>query len=877
MVVSLKHQALAAVTVHHPAVDRLNLTWNDLRICFELRKMNTQLFQKYFNHIRYWKWPWISEHVELDESFIYLYCRHVDWAKISRHQRLTVDLVAHFETDISWVDLSANPHLTIDILTQFATRLDWGLVCKTIVLTEDQIIQFLEYIDWYEVSLKSPLGEPFIERYRDRVHWPRITAHQVLTDRFIDNYADRVDWDYISRHRPMKLEYIERHAAHVDWGLISDGQTLTEQFILDHRDRLDWEEIAFGQPISEAFFEEHAPKTSDIWAAFTAGRRLTSAFIARNIAHLPARELTRYQTFTLAELDTYADHLDWHHLSVVHTFTQPGQTEMDGEFIRRHARRFDWPHLVRTHVLPTDLLMDFFIHFNAIDIQQDVPLDILRRHPEMVNRKWISHNCPLTVEYLRAAAQMIDWDVIITRHLPEDVVRTFTADLNLSLIPVYQPPMSPEWIAEQAHTARQWALVEELDPRYWPLYASPPNLLRYSAPADEFVRRNKDLLFPDLDLFFDVSGKNILLITLVSLKHLGRPFLINNLRTACALNELNVPSSWDYIERLHIWPYFVRMLRLSESFLRRFQHRVAMDLVSKCQNRPFSQQFVRDFHKRLDFSHLQLPYDVTRGYLRKFGTRHNWAQLTPNLQEWQMEQYLPFCNFKLPPNKNLSELFIKAHYSFEAVAATQPLSEKFIRQYITKSLYEPLSLNTKLTLSQRFIQHYQRVMPAAHWARVSNQTLSMPPMPLSFAASNVPHAELSAYSRFKLERRAKVLNTHAPPDIAQYNTPQFWTEFKLSEAMIRRLIQTVDWSTLLMHQKLTSPFLDEFLTEYADRVDWRVVSEHQVLPEATIRQFKDYVHWPIVCRHQKLSEAFIAEFADRVSWEPLSPFSACWC
>ena len=56
MVESLRNMSLREARPH-PAVDRLNLTWNDLRICFERRKMNTQLFQKYFDHIRYWNWP----------------------------------------------------------------------------------------------------------------------------------------------------------------------------------------------------------------------------------------------------------------------------------------------------------------------------------------------------------------------------------------------------------------------------------------------------------------------------------------------------------------------------------------------------------------------------------------------------------------------------------------------------------------------------------------------------------------------------------------------------------------------------------------------------------------------------------------------------
>ena len=871
MVVSLKYQALVATTVSHPAIDRLNLTWNDLRICFELRKMNTQLFQKYFNHIRYWNWPWISEHVALDESFINVYCRHVDWVRISRHQRLTPAIVAKFETDISWVNLSANPHLTIDIIRRFATRLDWSLVCKTIVLDEVYIEEFLRYIDWYELSLKSPLKEKFIEKYAERVHWPRITAHQVLSDDFIDKHADRVDWDYISRHRPMDRKFIEGHAANVDWGLISDGQVLGEPFILDHQLRLDWEEIAYGQKISEEFFEDNAPKTPEVWAAFTAGRRLTTAFIARNIAHLPAWELTRFQTFTLAELDTYAEHLDWHRLSLVHPFTRPDTNEIDEAFIRRHASRFNWPQLVRSHVLSVGLLLEFRRQFAHTDIQQDIPIEILQLHPELINREWISQNCPLTVDYLRVASRMVFWAKIMRRHLSEEIVTTFAANLNLSAIPVVQPPMSPEWITAAARTDQVWATAPDIDPRYWSLYESPANVKRIGSPADEFFRRNQtQLLSPPINL----TKTCILLKTMVSAIHLCPPLTANVIRLGCALNELNVPSSWDFIDQSQLvdWEWLVRTHRLSEEFLWRFQDRVDWTLVYTHQVRPFSERFIRAFHTRLDFTRIQLPYDVTMDYLREFGSRHNWAMLTRDFQEWQMEQFSEWCDFRVPPNRPLSEAFIKRRYPFNLVAMTQPMSEAYIARHDMATWGPWLTHNTKVTLSQKFIMAYRSIMINAHWVRASNHTVSSGfVLKMGWNASKV-QTEVSPYTRLKLMRQRYLVATSSTPDNLVYDHAHFWAQPNLPEPIIRRYIRNVDWSTISKHQRL-SP---EFLAEFKDKLDWAAISQYQRMPESTIRRFKDYVIWPLICRYQTLSETFIAEFADRVSWEPLSPFSACF-
>jgi len=873
MVRSLFNLALGAVPVPHPAIDRLNLTWNDLRICFAMRKMNTQLFTQYFGRIRYWNWPWISEHMALDASFIYKYCRHIDWAHISRHQRLTVELVTQFETEVSWVDLSANPHLTIDVITRFATRLDWGLVCKTIVLDEDQIEQFLPYIDWYEVSLKSPMREPFIEKYATRVHWPRITAHQVLSDDFIDKHTARVDWDYISRHRPMDLTYIQQHEQDVDWGLISEKQKLGEPFILTNLERLDWEEIAYGQPISEAFFEKHAPKTPAVWAAFTAGRRLSPDFIARNIRSLPARELTRFQTFTLAEIDAYAMHLDWPQLSIIHTFTQPDQREVDVEFLRRHVDRIDWPNLVRTHVLPVDVLLEFRARFTDHDIRQTIPLTTLTLHPELVNRRWISQNCPLTVEYLTLAARLVDWAEIMMRHLPEDVVRTFPGELNIASIPAYQSSMSPTWIAEQARTARQWAPVEDTDPRYWPLYTSPANISHMTCPQDEFFRQNRDL-FLAVHEFGKYTNTHVLLTTMASVLPICNPELADRIRFKIALNEINVPSSWDYLEGVSEFRIdeIVRTYRLSEAFLDRFQDVVDWGLVSKYQKRPFSEQFIRRFHDNLRFSYLQLPYDVTSAYLRRFGIHHDWAQLTPNLQEWQMKLYREYCNFRVVPQKTLLESFIANHFTFDYVATSQPLSEAFITHHISFTDYALLKQNTKLTLSQKFIRHTRRTMPITNWPRISNQTLSMPPVVTKFPSSYITQTELSTYSRYKLSHQNNLLDIHGPPNITQYNTPKFWDKVTLTDATMRRFIQTVNWREIAVYQQLSLDFLEEF----KDKLCWLHVSKWQRLSEETIRKYKDYVIWPVICRHQKLTEDFIAEFADRVNWELVSPFSACF-
>jgi len=876
MAQSLYHLTLVNAPREHPAVSRLPLTWNDLRKCFELRKMNTQLFTRLFHHIRYWNWPWISEHVQLDEAFIYRYCRHIDWTKISRHQRLTVDLIAMFEVDINWLELSANPKLTVDIIALYPTRLDWGLVCQTIAFTEHQIEQFLPYIAWYELSHKSTLSETFIEQHRDKVHWPRITARQTLSDAFITRNAAWVDWDYISRHRPMKHKFIEDHADYVDWSYVSGAQVLDEPFMLTNTKRIVWEEAAFVQVMSEQFFEDNAPKTPAVWAAFTAGHTLTLDFIRRNIAYLPARELTRFQTFTLEHLDEFADHLDWKYLSVVHPFERPGTGEVDTAFIRRHAHRFTWATLVQSHTLPVDILLENSARFLSSQIMQDIPIETLRLHPELVNREWITQNCPLTVEYLRAAEAFVSWENLIYRHLPAEVVEAFPANINLTRFPIFQPPMHPAWIARQVTSGRVWATETDVDPRNWPLYSISTTITRISDPADEFFRRNQALIIANPRTIAR-GGTHILLNTMVAVKHLVSPEIADRIKYECVLAELHVPSSWDYLERLSParWDALVCTRRLSEAFMRRFKHKISWRRVAYYQKRAFSVQFIREFAAQLDLRYVQLPYDITPDYLREFGPLHNWPRMTPDFQEWQMELYKDYCDFSAPPHTHLSDAFIARHYSNHIRALSMgddDDDDDFEANYIDVQWTNLRETNTELAAPQRHRLKQLEAMVDKRWARVSSQPIKMTASILLLRDQLENQVKLTPYSAYKESLTATRLSQDAPLDISDACTRQFWTRMRLPDAIIRRFIKMVDWRDISQHQQLD----ENFLAEFKDKVDWRAISRYQVLSESTIRRFQDYVIWPVICQYQKLTETFIGEFADRVNWEAVSPYSLCY-
>ena len=53
---------------------------------------------------------------------------------------------------------------------------------------------------------------------------------------------------------------------------------------------------------------------------------------------------------------------------------------------------------------------------------------------------------------------------------------------------------------------------------------------------------------------------------------------------------------------------------------------------------------------------------------------------------------------------------------------------------------------------------------------------------------------------------------------------------------------------------------EEFIREFADRVDWQRISIYQRLSEGFIREFADRVDWLQISKYQELSDEFIKEY-----------------
>ena len=90
----------------------------------------------------------------------------------------------------------------------------------------------------------------------------------------------------------------------------------------------------------------------------------------------------------------------------------------------------------------------------------------------------------------------------------------------------------------------------------------------------------------------------------------------------------------------------------------------------------------------------------------------------------------------------------------------------------------------------------------------------------------------------------------------------------LSESFIREFTDRVDWDYISEYQRLS----EDFIREYANWVNWNCISTYQHLGESFIREYANWVNWITISIYQHLSEDFIREFAGRVDWYRISKY-----
>lgn len=71
-----------------------------------------------------------------------------------------------------------------------------------------------------------------------------------------------------------------------------------------------------------------------------------------------------------------------------------------------------------------------------------------------------------------------------------------------------------------------------------------------------------------------------------------------------------------------------------------------------------------------------------------------------------------------------------------------------------------------------------------------------------------------------------------------------------------------EWYYISRYQKLD----EDFIRDYADKLDWGVLSQKQKMNMSMIRENVDNINWGEVCSKRKLSEDFMEEHLDKLNW-----------
>ena len=98
-------------------------------------------------------------------------------------------------------------------------------------------------------------------------------------------------------------------------------------------------------------------------------------------------------------------------------------------------------------------------------------------------------------------------------------------------------------------------------------------------------------------------------------------------------------------------------------------------------------------------------------------------------------------------------------------------------------------------------------------------------------------------------------------DELTWNSGIFYTNNRFTEDFIREFADRVNWYYISKDQQLSESFMEEF----EDDIDWWCISQRQILSENFIRKYANKVAWNLISMYQTLSEDFIMEFKDKVN------------
>lgn len=229
---------------------------------------------------------------------------------------------------------------------------------------------------------------------------------------------------------------------------------------------------------------------------------------------------------------------------------------------------------------------------------------------------------------------------------------------------------------------------------------------------------------------------------------------------------------------------------------------------------------------------------------------------------WRMQQFIknPAASRRrarhISEQEKLSEEFMDKYNGYlfwEELCKNQEMSEEFIEKHISRIYPRPL-LDRGL-IGERFIRKYAFDI---NWKTISNSSANL-------------SIDFLREFRDKIDWQ-RYFNYHVPTEkfIEEFKDIIPWCyipgRVKMSESFIRRHRLEMEkyyscWNSICEHQVLS----EEFIEEFADKVDWKAVSFKQKLSKEMIHKYANKVDWRYIVANQKLDQKFIKDHIDYIT------------
>ena len=149
--------------------------------------------------------------------------------------------------------------------------------------------------------------------------------------------------------------------------------------------------------------------------------------------------------------------------------------------------------------------------------------------------------------------------------------------------------------------------------------------------------------------------------------------------------------------------------KLSEDFIRRFQHKVNWENISAHQK--LSESFIREFKDKVDWYFISIYQNLSENFIQEFQDKVVWLDISSsqNLSEDFIREFQDKVHWTyISKDQILSESFIREFQNkvyWDCISKYQTLSEDFIREFYDK--LDWILISKYQVLSEDFIREFQ--------------------------------------------------------------------------------------------------------------------------------------------------------------------------